>query len=619
MNLNCYKWVWFLLCMPLLAAAQETYLDVSFSNGIPASFIQVDRDGNQPSADMQALGFSVGKGWIDYVVEKDNNNRVACSTSWYESPASSDDWLILPAFTVKSPSDILRWRAMAYDRRFRDGYAVYVSTSGTDVTSFDTSAPLFSIAEEEASWTTRSVSLAAYTGKQVNIAFVNNSKDKSRLYIDDIFAGSQSAIYMSLSLPEVIDYAGEVYVSGEVYTADDTPVEGFTVSFEYGGQTVTQHFVQVLKAGERVPFTLSQPITVSNNSRVEYRAAVSNGETSYVAGGTLTALRHKHLVEESTGTWCGWCVRGIVAMEKLASEHGDRFVGVAIHNNDVMTDEAYDEQINAVNPGGFPKLIVNRDKSITGDPLYMDGHCRQAEAAGYPLTGLDVCAAYSSGDSRIDVRTDVYFPSDADDVSYRLAYALIENDVYQPDNNEYYQNNAYFDGLSGVMGGYENKPQYIPAADMHYQEVARGYFGDFFGIEGSVPSTVRAMEPATHNYSFLMPQSVIRADHAEVVVMLIDRSNRVVNVEKTALQASSSSIASVSDGTGLRLEMSGGNIMLYAAEPVTGVRVVSASGQVVRTLAPQSESVCVSSNGLKGVYFLTIVSGNSKTVRKIMF
>ena len=618
MRLNSLKFSSFLLCLPLFAAAQETYVDVNFNNGIPSSFIQIDRDGNQPSADMTALGFSVGKGWIDLVLEKENNNHVACSTSWYETPGTSDDWLILPEFTVGSSSDILRWRAMAYDKRHRDGYAVYVSTAGTDTASFDTSAPLFSVAEEEAAWTAHSISLAEYVGKKVTIAFVNNSSDKNRLYIDDIFAGTQSELYLSLSLPEVIDYAGDVYVSGEVYTLDDKPVEGFTVSFEYGGQTVSQTFDHVLKAGEHIPFTLSQPVNVANNSCVAYKATVSHNETAYTRSGTLTALRHKHLVEESTGTWCGWCVRGIVAMETLAHEKGDRFVGIAVHNNDVMTDEAYDEQINAINDGGFPKMIIDRDKSLTGDPLNMDSYCRRAETGQYPMTGLDVTATYDSGSQQIEVLTNVYFPSDADDVACRLAYALIENDVHNADDNSYCQNNAYYDGLSGAMGGFENKPRLVPAADMYYQEVARGFFGDFNGVEGSVPAVVKAMQPVTFSYSFTMPQSVLCADNAEVVVMLVDSDNRVVNVEKALLQASSG-IAQVEHSGAPVLQIAGESVTVAAAETINSVSIMSASGMMVCRLTPNVHSVNIPKNGLKGIYFITVVSGNSTFVRKVMF
>ena len=41
-------------------------------------------------------------------------------------------------------------------------------------------------------------------------------------------------------------------------------------------------------------------------------------------------IRHS-VVEEFTGTWCGNCPRGIVGMQRLEEDFGDRFIGIAIH------------------------------------------------------------------------------------------------------------------------------------------------------------------------------------------------------------------------------------------------------------------------------------------------
>ena len=50
---------------------------------------------------------------------------------------------------------------------------------------------------------------------------------------------------------------------------------------------------------------------------------------------TLSTLEHfiprNVVVEEFTGTGCGWCPRGLVGMEKLRQTFGDRFIGIGIH------------------------------------------------------------------------------------------------------------------------------------------------------------------------------------------------------------------------------------------------------------------------------------------------
>lgn len=42
------------------------------------------------------------------------------------------------------------------------------------------------------------------------------------------------------------------------------------------------------------------------------------------------------LLEEYTGTWCGWCPKGFVGLENMDALLGDDFVGVSYHNRDPM-------------------------------------------------------------------------------------------------------------------------------------------------------------------------------------------------------------------------------------------------------------------------------------------
>ena len=45
--------------------------------------------------------------------------------------------------------------------------------------------------------------------------------------------------------------------------------------------------------------------------------------------------------EEATGTWCGWCPRGAVALNWLDKDYYGYFQGIAVHNGDPMTDVDY--------------------------------------------------------------------------------------------------------------------------------------------------------------------------------------------------------------------------------------------------------------------------------------
>lgn len=218
-------------------AAQPTdRIRCGFTGGIPSDFTLIDADGNTPSSDLTKYDFKVGTPWITHYIEKEDN-FVAASTSWYEKSGTASDRMIQPPIHVVSAEDLVSWRAMATDKNFRDGYAVYVTEGdGQTVADFDTSRPLCSVEAEQNEWTRHSVSLAPYVGKTVRIAFVNNSTDCSVLYLDDIFAGHPAAVHVNLDMNPVVRPSDKVKVRGQVVTDLDTPVRGFTVGYQYDGR-----------------------------------------------------------------------------------------------------------------------------------------------------------------------------------------------------------------------------------------------------------------------------------------------------------------------------------------------------------------------------------------------
>ncbi len=103
---------------------------------------------------MKNTGFATGIPWIAAESDKDGN-VAACSTSWYRTPGKSDDWMVTPAITVGSKRAVLRWRAKAGDKDYRDGYSVYISDRGNAPEDFDKSSPVFTTEAEKAVWTER--------------------------------------------------------------------------------------------------------------------------------------------------------------------------------------------------------------------------------------------------------------------------------------------------------------------------------------------------------------------------------------------------------------------------------------------------------------------------------
>ena len=505
-----------------------------FTNGIPADFTLIDADGNTPSADIAPYGFSVGTPWVAYYVESEQNH-VAASTSWYAQSGTSDDWMILPAVSVETADAVVAWRARATDANFSDGYAVYISEGGDAIEDFDKAHPLFTTAAESAEWTYHSISLDGYVGKTVRIAFVNNSTDCSLLYIDDVFVGTPQSARVISGMRPIVKPTDEIIVQGTVTTDMAEPVKGFTVGYEWDGKTGQVEFNDTeLVPGESVPFSISTGSYIEEGGSATFTIWAEAGGRRSQTEATVTSRVNKVVAEELTGSWCGWCVRGIVALDETKKAHPEQFIAIAVHGNDFLESPEYTDYIaGLIGSSGYPNSVVNRDRNTAGDPEYIPVRFEQKASA--PIEGY-VTLETGGEDGLYEATAKVALNSNGLDGRYRMAYAIVENDVYEEGNSNYVQHNSYAGGANGEMGGYEDLPEYVP--DFHFQDVARGTIGDPSGIEGSLPLRMDAGREYVTTESFTLPETVLNVDNVYIVAMLIDtRSSGIVNADMAKLTA----------------------------------------------------------------------------------
>ncbi len=531
----------FMLCCLALAdsMAQDAVSEIrcGFDGGIPSSFTLIDADGHTPSSDLGKYGFSVGTPWVAYYVEKEQN-FVAASTSWYEQSGTSSDWLILPPITIKDAEAIVSWRAKATDSRYSDGYAVYVTTGeGQSVADFDTTAPLFSTKAEASTWTRHSINLAQYVGQTVRIAFVNNSTDCSVLYLDDVFVGKPKAARVSLDMPYVVKPTDKVTVKGSVSTDLDTAVKGFTVGYQYGKNECTKTFADAeLAPGTTYDFAFDPDSTIDLGSATTLSVwAEHDGDSSHVER-TLQSRSQKMVVEELTGSWCGYCVRGTVNMKHMLQKHPDTFIGIAVHSGDFLSVDDYSLYVytlaSKAGDVGFPCSVTGRDYTMgTGVDQWNELYDYITALPIEATVGLSI--EPTGIDGEYTATSSVMFNAQSLGSRYRLAYAIMENDVYEPDDARYRQHNSYAGG-SQPMDGYENLGEYV--TNYHFDHVARGTIGAPEGIDGSLPEYIEPGKEYEHQVTFQLPDSVLNADNVQVVAMIIDnRDNTIVNAERVNL------------------------------------------------------------------------------------
>lgn len=538
-------------------ANAQTYLQCDFSKGIPSDFTLIDNDGNTPSSDMTNEGFAVGTPWIAST-PKGESDQAACSTSWYSPAGTSDDWMITSAFTVADDNVLLTWRAKASDKRNSDGYAVYISeTGGKTIADFDKTSPLYSTDKESSTWTKHSVSLDAYKGKTVTIAFVNNSTDKSRLYIDDITAAVQSDVTVSIiSDTNVPSLTGnEIVVTATNESASD--IDGYDLTLTFGDETYTQHVDETLPAGESEDIVLDKTVSLEKYKPIPVKVSINAGSHKFTTSTTMTAYQRHVLCEEGTGTWCGYCVRGLVYVDSLKNTAADWAIPIAAHNGDPMANSTYcTKAISSMNASGFPCGSVNRKSSVDPSSFFTAG--KRLFDRETVLVDMDVKASLDEESRTVTSTTTLHFADAGKDTNYGLSYVIVENNVHHPSNgdnnhstNGYMQHNSYSGGDIGEMGGYENLDPWVSSDLMYYQCVGRGYAGDFDGDEGSVPADYEADAPITYDKDFSLPDNILDDDNTCLVVILVDKSdNHVVNALSVPLGKNevAAGIASVDTG-----------------------------------------------------------------------
>jgi len=265
------------------------------------------------------------------------------------------------------------------------------------------------------------------------------------------------------------------------------------------------------------------------------------------------------IIEEYTGTWCGWCVRGLVAMEELADIYGDDLVGVAYHNSDpmeVMTSSSYPSKVS-----GFPGAWVDRVHSV--DPYYgyteapmgiMDVIDYQATLL--PEAGIDLKAVWNDDRSTITVTSDVMFIDTYDGIDYRVGYMLLEDDMYGEAGSDWDQSNSY----ASYAGRYDSDPFLKPLTEMsnpiegyHFNDVVVYASGN---LEGSLPADIEGNTVYSHSIT-INPDELTNTsgdpivqnkDKLRVAAVVVNAgTGEVVNAARAAIGSTGVTEANASD------------------------------------------------------------------------
>ena len=248
------------------------------------------------------------------------------------------------------------------------------------------------------------------------------------------------------------------------------------------------------------------------------------GEVNYATNPT-TYFPRRIVMEEATGTWCGWCPRGMMTIEQMKKKYPDNFIAIAIHNGDEMqVDKSYKPFLDMVT--GYPSARINRKDWRSPWPFDIEDIMDKGEAK---VTTQARCLSAKE----VEVESETVFGfSDNGTTEYRLAYVVTEDNV-----GPYMQANAYSnptakDNPYDLMNWWVHQDSRVT---MTFNEVAREIF-DYNGVEGLLPRGVVEGETYKTKYTLTVPDNVKELSNVRIVTLLLDtRTGEILNADLCSL------------------------------------------------------------------------------------
>lgn len=352
--------------------------------------------------------------------------------------------------------------------------------------------------------------------------------EASGLAIQTIIVGGTSVIDAKLSgiKSTPVAIGEDITLTGKLQNISAAPIEEYELSWSHDGEGLssTKSFTQHIEVGSSVDFSLTIPgFETAKLHNVRLSVTKVNGQPDAIADNStvdvpvaVTARKYARnvVLEEVTGTWCGFCPRGFAAIDYMKENYGTQFIPISIHTDDPM---AFPNQRYApllVGLSTAPSGLINRNSSLytSMDLAVVERFYKQEQASC--IADISCTATYDASSDEVTVVTSTEFGYDFTQADYRIAYVVLEDNV-----GPYAQQNFYAGGSQGYMYGWESKAATVR---MTYDDVARDLLPAYTGLEGSVPSTVAGGETYAHSHTFQLPLNVDNPDNVRIVALLLN-------------------------------------------------------------------------------------------------
>jgi hypothetical protein len=470
----------------------------------------------------------------------------------------AEDWLVTPLINLAGNINTVLnfYAAQTYGTNYGSNYYVKVSTtSQTSHASFTTVASWTELnlttGADASGFAFKTVDLNAYNGQQIYIAFIMTNDDGDNFIIDDVVVRnivSLDAEMYSININSTVQ-SGTVAVSGTIRNAGSNTITTADVNWQVDGGSVQTESLTGLNIASNTNYNFN----LTGTWNATPGAHTMNMWLTNINGGTdlVTDNNDKSkeilvvnevypqtvVYEEGTGTWCGWCTRGLVGLNTMAHNYTDgSWIGIAVHNGDPMVVTAYDDGLGI---SSFPSGYINR--KVEADPGLDDLETAYLNEKNnsVPVGKVEIVSqTWNSTSRELSYTVESKFALDIPSANFKLSGIVVEDGVTGT-TTAYNQANYYSGGTYGPMldwdgTDYAALPSTVPAAQMIYNHVGRAIIGDFTGIAGSVPATLVYNTPYSYTFNYTLP-AANNAENIKLVAMILNQNGEIVNADEVEL------------------------------------------------------------------------------------
>lgn len=353
----------------------------------------------------------------------------------------------------------------------------------------------------------------------------------------------------------------------------------FGKDFGLGGT----HSVEIpfAAASELGASTVTLTITKVNG---EENACVKNSAT-----GTLYTVERefvkRSVAEQFTGTGCGNCPSGHVAMHNMHNLYGDQFIGIALHQfnaRDPMYNASYDLGFT-----GAPQCMVNRSSGVLA-PYEQMPEVLKASLDEIALTDVTVTGTFAEEDTKVNATASVESLVAGD---YNIAFMLTA-DGLTGTTKSWKQSNYFCKG-----GGRYNSQASMPDDLKFLWDMGSSYvetYNDVLIASSYVSSNNKATLPTlvangtvSSEYTMKMPTKValkkaLKLDQIYVVALLLDKKTGAIVNAGRARVTGSTGIEDVTTGSEATVVARYNVNGVQIAAPVKGINIVKMSDGTTR-------------------------------------